>query len=87
MIASYNNQKMVTSPVPCKDGKATWNKQFTNIPLSNFPSKLKLKLYNKQRTQILDLFLGETEVEVTCGDVLKLPLRCRKGFEMGELIL
>ena len=59
MIGIYGqNQKMVTTPVPSLDGTVTWNKSFPNISISQSPSTLKIKLYNKQRNQILDLFLG-----------------------------
>ena len=58
-IATYEkNKKMVTTPAPSLDGIVTWNKSFPNLSISLSPATLKIKLYNKQRSQILDLFLG-----------------------------
>ena len=87
-ILAYNDQaKLITSPVETVEGVCTWNKTFNGVNLSEEPSVLRVKVYNKQRNEIRDFFVGEGEVVMESADLMRLGVSDREGEVIGYMLM
>jgi hypothetical protein len=79
--------KLITAPAACIEGGCSWNRQFPVVGAAREAALLGVKVYNKQRDSIRDLFIGDFEVLLTSADLLRLPIFDRKGGQAGELLV
>jgi hypothetical protein len=87
-IINYNSgkDKLKTICKGCEEGVCNWNQEFEPINISESPSDMKIKIYNKKYKSVRDDFLGDLEVLITTADLLKLPLYNKKGI-LGNLLM
>jgi hypothetical protein len=88
-LINYNsgNAKLKSMTKKCEGDTCVWNEDFDPIVISEDPSDMKVKIYNKKYNTFRDEFLGDLEVLITTADRLKLPLYSKKGDFLGELLI